>query len=147
MFAWFDIIKIILGGKSANRLNLRRPSLKSQRRAVSPSNKKRAKLVKEALSVYRSRRSEIRGLLDKIFKDMRDKPPKMDGEHDKLVRLLALRRADVGLREMMSHDLRQYLVLSGIRGLLEDNPASRVPTKSSVTSGKSKSGRRKIPRR
>ena len=147
MFAWLDIIKTVLGGKLTTRSNLRRISSKPHRKAGSLSNTNRAKAMREALLVYRSRRTEIRGLLDKILKEMRDKPPKMVGEHDKLVRLLALHRADAGLREMMSHDIRQYLVLSGIRGLLEDIPASRVSTKPSGVNSTSQTVRRKISRR
>lgn len=97
--------------------------------------------------MYRSRRGEMRGLLDGALAEMREKPPRTASEHDKLARLLALHRANLGLKTMMAHDLRQYLVLAGIRGLLEGIPAIEAPSKPRQIAADPKGASRKISRR
>jgi len=146
MPTWGDRLKSLFGGKPAKRPRRQGPSGKSSKTyAVSTTD--RAEVIKEAMAVYRSRRGEMRGLLDKALAEMREKPPKTVSEHDKLVRLLALHRANVGLKTMMSHDLRQYLVLAGIRGLLEGNPGTAAPPKPIQGASGGKTSQRKISTR
>lgn len=139
MPSWRDRLAGLLGGKSTQRSKRRR----SPGPRKSKSNKsntyvegtgERAALIKEAMEVYHRRQGEARGVLDQALEQMRKKPPKTVSENEKLLRLLELHQANLGLKALMAHDLRRYLVLSGIRGLLEDLPvqtdsgASRVPS-------------------
>ena len=127
MSSWGDHIARLFGSKPAPRSKSRKSSRQPKSRA--PKSKgyvdgagERAELIKGAMAVYRSRRGEARGTLDQALEQMSKKPPKTVSEQDDLVRLLALHQANVGIKTLMSHDLRRYLVLSGIRGLMEDLP-------------------------
>jgi hypothetical protein len=134
MPSWGDRIARLFGSKPAPPSKSRKSS--RQPKSRSPKSKghvdgagERAELIKGAMAVYRSRRGEAFGTLEQ----MRKKPPKIMSEQDDLVRLLALHQANLGINALMSHDLRRYLVLSGIRGLMEDfltrsdHSASPVP--------------------
>jgi hypothetical protein len=148
MPSWRDRIAGLLGITPAQRPTGR----KSQgKRAVSKTyvdgGGERAKLIKEAMTIYRSRRSEAYGLLNHALEQMRKNPPKTTSEHDNMVRVLNLHRAQVGLKALMSHDLRRHLVLSGIRGLLEETPASVRRDKSSGMAVARKDGRRTAAKR
>jgi len=127
MPSWADRIAGLFGSKPAQRSKKRKRSRPPKSKTSKSKGRvgdsaERAALIKRAMAVYRSRRGEARGLLDHALEQMRKKPPKTVSEQDDLVRLLTLHRANVGLKALMSHDLRQHLVLSGIRGLLEDLP-------------------------
>ena len=147
MPAWHDLIKGLPGGKPAKRATARKSIVKPPPKAYVTGEANRAEVIKAAMAVYRSRRGEARVLLDRALKEMREKPPKTVSEHDKLVRLLTLHRAHVGLKALMSHDLRQYLVLAGIRGLLEEAPGKSASAKTSGGAQTGKRGRRIISKR
>lgn len=151
MPGWGDRIKTWLGGSPAKRRvrkgSSRQPAKTPPTRTYVANQTNRAEVINEAMAVYRSRRSEMGGLLDKTLAEMRTKPLKTVSEPDKIVRLLALHRANVGLKSMMAHDLRQYLVLAGIRGLLEAIPGAETSTKPLQSASGDKASRRKISRR
>ncbi|MEQ9449756.1 MAG: hypothetical protein RLN70_12765 [Rhodospirillaceae bacterium] len=117
MPAWGKRIAALLGGKPAPKKTAKRsPSV--SKTYVPPSD--RAALIKAAMEVYRARRGEIGNLLDRAIREMRENPPKTASEHDKLVRILELRRAHVAMKSHLSHSLRRHLVLANLRGLMEE---------------------------
>lgn len=148
MPSWRDRIAGLFGGAPARRAKGRNsPGQKAVSKTYVDGGGERAKLIKEAMTVYRSRRGEAHGLLNHALEQMRKKPPKIASESEDLVRALNLHRAQVGLKTLMSHDLRRHLVLSGIRGLLEDMPAPARRPKSTDAASARKAGRRAAAKR
>ncbi len=145
--AWRERIKGLLRGTPAKPSAARKSPAEISPKTYASSDADRTEAIKQAMTVYRSRRGEVHGLLDKALKEMREKPPKAVSEHDELVRLLTLHRAHVVLKALMSHDLRQYLVFSGIRGLLEDVPGKLVQPERCSPAPAGKAGRRRVSKR
>ena len=145
--AWRERIKGLLRGTPAKPSAARKSPAEISPKTYASSDADRTEAIKQAMTVYRSRRGEVHGLLDKALKEMREKPPKAVSEHDELVRLLTLHRAHVVLKALMSHDLRQYLVFSGIRGLLEDVSGKLVQPERCSPAPAGKAGRRRVSKR
>ena len=149
---WLERIAGLFSGKSSRRSNASRTKPKTGARARSPKTyvegaDSRAKLIDEAKALYRKRRAEAYGALDQTLIDFRQNPPKPGSAPEDLVRSLALHKAHVRLNAMMSHDLYKYLVLTGIRGLLEDLPPQSSLEIRSAQRDPTKRARRRVSKR
>ncbi len=119
-----DRLKKLLAGAPAN------PRVKAKAvpdRAGAPD---RAAVIAAAMAIYRKGRAQGRDVLDRAMADLRAKAPAPLHDREGLERLLALHRAHADLRKLMGHDLKRYLVLTGLRQWLGDGkppPASPRP--------------------
>ena len=95
---------------------------KSAPKKKSGKNKKdnptRAQLIENALAIHRKHGNALRRQLDRSLQSLAaDK--KVLRDPDELARLMALAHARRSMGRLMAGDLRRYLVLSGVRELLE----------------------------
>jgi hypothetical protein len=82
--------------------------------------------IDQIMAVYRQNAPAVRGMIELTLKQMRDRPPNPK-DPDSVRRLLGLYRANLDLRQLMDHRARRYLVLVGLRELLEQRPAVAPP--------------------
>ncbi len=94
------------------------------------SKSDRAALIADAMKIYRTQRAQGRGVLEKVLMDARVKPPAALFDRKGLERVLALRRAQLDLGQLFSHDLKRFLVLVGIRQWLGEGRASKAAPRS-----------------
>jgi len=85
----------------------------------------RAALIAEAMKVYREQRAQARGVLDKAVADFRAKPPSPVADREGTERLLALRQAHLDMGRLLTHDLKRFLVLAGIRQWLGEGRGAK----------------------
>src|SRR5687767_3626188 len=104
-----------LFGASKPKKALARPQ---QKTVLAPSE--RAALLKQALGAHRAGRSHVRDMLERQLNELRAKVPKPGRDPEATERLLTLHHADGALKRLMSHDLKRFLVLVGIRELLDE---------------------------
>jgi hypothetical protein len=80
----------------------------------------RADLIATALALHKTQGAEMRASLQNALQALADrKTLRNPGE---LARLLALVNAHLALKRLLSHDLRRYLVLAGLRAWTEQEP-------------------------
>ncbi len=91
-----------------------------QKTVLPPSE--RAALIKEALAAHRAGRAHVRDVLERQLNAPRAKVPNPTRDPDATARLLTLAHADSTLKKLMTHDLKPFLVLVGIRQLLDEKP-------------------------
>jgi hypothetical protein len=89
----------------------------------------RAKVLAEAMAVYRREKGKMSAGLDEALARIRAEAPKALRDPQAMARLLSLYRAHIELRRMMASDNKRFLVLTGMRELLEDQP--QTPAKPS----------------
>lgn len=100
----------------------------NKQKTVLPASE-RAALLKQALAAHRAGRSHVRDVLEQQLDALRAKVPKPGRDPESTQRLLTLHQADGALKRLMTHDLKRFLVLVGIRELLADSrDAGRRPT-------------------
>jgi hypothetical protein len=125
-----SFLKRLLGGAPAKKPAKKAPSAKTY---VTKGGPERAAVIAEAMDIYRRQRPVARGLLDQALREMRDKPAAALRGREGLARALALHRAHVDLKRLFGHNLKQFLVLAGIREWLEEGkkaaPAPRAAVK------------------
>ncbi len=83
-------------------------------------------LVKNAMDLYRANRAQMAGVIDQALKQLKDQPINLH-DVDSMTRLLGIRKAYLDLRRLMNHRERRYLVLAGLRELLEQKPKVAPP--------------------
>ncbi|MBL8643943.1 MAG: hypothetical protein JNK21_08410, partial [Rhodospirillaceae bacterium] len=88
-----------------------------KQKGVLPPSEREA-LVKEAMTLYRANAGQMRGVIEGALKQLKDTPPNPN-DLDALTRLLTVHRAYLDMRRLMNHRDRRYLVLAGLRELLE----------------------------
>ncbi len=93
------------------------------------SKTNRAEVIAEAMAVYKRERGQMQSGLDKALADLRAQAPKLLHDPQALARLLTLHKAHMDMRRMMASDNERFLVLSGMRELLGDPPAPKMPVK------------------
>ena len=96
----------LFGGKKKPPPN---PAAKTKTTAKDP----RADLISAALALHKTRGAEMRAGLINAVRALEDRKILRDPEE--LERLLALVQAHTAMKRLMSHDLRRYLVLAGLR--------------------------------
>lgn len=120
-----DRLKSLLGGAPAKAKTAppkTSPSAPSRAKtALAPS--RRAEMIAWAVQIHRAKAPMARGMLDHALKEFRAKPPN-PGDLDALARLLKIHRAETELRRLMNHRDWRYLILSGVRSLMQDRPAA-----------------------
>lgn len=94
--------------------------------ALPPGVSERKMLIDEAVALYRQNAAGMRGVVDSALKQLHDKPPNPN-DLDSMTRLLGIRRAFLDMRRLMNHRERRYLVLAGIRELMEQKPKVAPP--------------------
>jgi hypothetical protein len=121
MSAWSGL-RALFGAPKPKKAGVRRPR---QKTVLPPSE--RAALLKEALAAHRAGRSHVRDVLEGQLQALRAKVPNPNRDPDATARLLTLTHADGALKQLMTHDLKRFLVLVGIRQLLDEKqkPADR----------------------
>jgi hypothetical protein len=100
-----------------------------QKTVLPPSE--RAALLKQALAAHRAGRSHVRDVLEQRLDELRSKIPNPGRDPEGTERLLSLHHADSALKRLMTHDLKRFLVLVGIRELLDEDakaPRTARPT-------------------
>ncbi len=98
-----------------------------QKTVLPPSE--RAALLKEALAAHRVGRAHVRDSLEKQLNELRAKVPSPARDPDSTTRLLTLHQADGALKRLMTHDLKRFLVLVGIRQMLDEPPPRDKPAR------------------
>ena len=83
-------------------------------------------LIRETLDLYRQHAPTIRGVMEAALQDMRDRPPNVN-DIDSLRRALGIKHANQVVRQLMNHRERRYLVLAGLREMLEQRPKVAPP--------------------
>ncbi len=152
MPGWLERIAGVFTGKPSQRSSTGRskskttPGARKSKTYVEGAGS-RAALIEEARSLYRRRRAEAFGALNQTLTEFRQNPPKAGSAPEDLARSLALHKAHVRLNAMMSHDLYKYLVLTGIRGLLEDLPPEGGDDPPPSAKDRAKSARRIVSKR
>ncbi len=96
-----------------------------KQKGVLPSSEREA-LVKNAMDLYRANRAHMSGVIDQALKQLKDAPINLH-DVDSMTRLLSIRQAFLAMRQLMNHRERRYLVLAGIRELLEQKPKVAPP--------------------
>jgi hypothetical protein len=112
-----------IGLKSAEPAKPKKPAPK-QIGVLPPTD--REALVKTAMDLYRANRAQMSGVIEAGLKQLRDAPINLH-DVDSMTRLLSLRKAYLDMRQLMNHRERRYLVLTGIRELLEQKPKVAPP--------------------
>ncbi len=79
----------------------------------------RAALLKQAMAAHRAGRSHVRDMLERQLDEYRAKIPRPGRDPEATARMLSLQQADGSLKRLMGHDLKRFLVLVGIRELLD----------------------------
>jgi hypothetical protein len=103
---------------------------KPQKKAARPKQKtvlpptERAALLKQALAAHRAGRTHVRDVLESQLDALRAKVPDPSRDPDAVAKLLTLTQADGALKKLMTHDLKRFLVLVGIRQLLGEKQKS-----------------------
>lgn len=89
----------------------------SQKTVLAASRRK--ELIAWAVDIYRRKADMGRGVLDQSLREFRAKPPN-PGDVDALARLLRIHSAEVAIRRLMNHRDWRYLILAGMRQLMQD---------------------------
>lgn len=118
--------KKILGALGLKRSPPPKPKKPATSSKTGPPSSERAALIANAMALYRQNAAMMRGIIDGALKELRDKPPNLH-DVDSVTRLLSLRRAELQMRKLMNHRDRRYLVLTGMRELLEQKPKVAPP--------------------
>ncbi|MCA0199999.1 MAG: hypothetical protein LCH56_04065 [Proteobacteria bacterium] len=101
---------------------------KPRQKTVLPPSE-RAALLKEALAAHRAGRSHVRDALERQLDEYRAKIPRPGRDPEATERMLSLQQADGALKRLMGHDLKRFLVLVGIRELLDEQAAAPKSTR------------------
>lgn len=101
---------------------------KPKQKTVLPPSE-RAALLKEALAAHRAGRSHVRDALERQLDEYRAKIPRPGRDPAATERMLSLQQADGALKRLMGHDLKRFLVLVGIRELLDEQAAAPKSTR------------------
>lgn len=118
MADWLGL-KALFGRKSKAAAKAgRQPARPTPKTVLPPSA--RAALLKEALAAHRAGRAHVRDVLEQELAELRAKVPRPGRDSAATERLLALHQADGALKRLMTHDLKRFLVLVGIRELLDE---------------------------
>jgi hypothetical protein len=112
-----SLLKKLFGSKPAQPA---KPQAKQK--TYLPGKGERAKLLAEAMAVYRREKAQMSAGLDEALNRIRAEAPKALRDPEAMARLLSLYRAHVDLRRMMASDNKRFLVLTGMRELLDDPP-------------------------
>ena len=113
-----SFLKKLLGSKPAKQAA--RPAPKAKTYVTRKTD--RAKMIAEAMAVFRREKKRMNAGLDEALAKIRAEAPKALKDPEALSRLLSLYKAHVDLRRMMASDNKRFLVLTGMRELLEDAP-------------------------
>jgi hypothetical protein len=121
MSAWSGL-RALFGAPKPQKKTGSRPK---QKTVLPPTE--RAALLKEALAAHRAGRTHVRDVLEEQLKALRAKVPNPSRDPAAMEKLLTLSHADSALKKLMTHDLKRFLVLVGIRELLDEKqkPADR----------------------
>lgn len=122
MSAWSGLRALFGVSTPKTRTAAKRPV---QKTVLPPSA--RAALLKEALAAHRTGRAHVRDALERQLDELRAKVPRPGRDPEATVRLLTLHQADGTLKRLMTHDLKRFLVLVGIRQLLDEAPPPAKP--------------------
>ena len=108
-----------LGVKSSSRKSKPVP-----KPAGGPKVPERLALIQNAMEIYRQNAPIMRGRVEAALSELKDKTPHFN-DVDSVTRLLAIHRANLDIRKLMNHRDMRYVVLVGLRYLLEQkqNPA------------------------
>ena len=112
-----SLLKKLLGGKSDKP---KKPQPKAT--TYLPGKGERAKVIAEAMAVFRREKKQMSAGLDEALAKIRAEAPKALKDPEAMARLLSLYRAHVDLRRMMASDNKRFLVLTGMRELLDETP-------------------------
>ncbi len=107
-----------------------------KKKAAGPKHKtvlpptERAALLKEAMAAHRVGRTHVRDVLESQLDALRAKVPNPSRDPDAMAKMLTLTQADGAIKRLMTHDLKRFLVLVGIRQLLgeKQKPPDRPRT-------------------
>jgi hypothetical protein len=119
-----SLLKKLLGAKPAKKA-APQPKAKtgaSRANTYVTSKTDRAQVIAEAMAVFRREKKQMAAGLDEALAKIRAEAPKALKDPEALARLLSLYKAHVDLRRMMASDNKRFLVLTGMRELLEDEP-------------------------
>ena len=121
-----SLLKKLLGGKPAKKAAAQPKATAGASRANTyvTSKTDRAKVIAEAMAVFRREKKQMSAGLDEALAKIRAEAPKALHDPEALTRLLSLYKAHIDLRRMMASDNKRFLVLTGMRELLEDEPKS-----------------------
>jgi len=111
MSAWSGL-RALFGAPMAKN----KPQRPKHKTVLAPTE--RAALLKEALTAHRVGRTHVRDVLEDRLATLRAKIPNPNRDPDALAKMLTLTQADNTLKKLMTHDLKRFLVLVGIRQLL-----------------------------
>lgn len=118
-------LRSLLGEKPKPKAAKPRPK---QKTVLAPSE--RAALLKEALAAHRAGRSHVRDALERQLDEYRARIPRPGRDPEATERMLSLQQADGALKRLMGHDLKRFLVLVGIRELLDEQAPAPKTTRS-----------------
>lgn len=120
MSAWSSLRGLFGGSKPKKpaREGAQRKGPTKQKTVLPPSE--RAALLKEALAAHRAGRSHVREVLEHQLDELRAKVPNPSRDPEATARVLTLTHANGALKKLMTHDLKRFLVLVGIRQLLDE---------------------------
>lgn len=94
-----------------------KPKPAPKHNSVLPPSEREA-LIANAMALYRKNAAAMRGVIEGSLKQLNDNPPK-PSDYEGLTRLLSVRQAYMTMRRLMNHRDKRYLVLVGLRELLE----------------------------
>ncbi len=109
--------------------------VRSSSRKIKPATKpaggpqvaERLALIQNAMEIYRNNAPVMRGRVEAALGELKDTTPNFN-DVDSVTRLLAIHRANLDIRKLMNHRDMRYVVLVGLRYLLEQKPKSAPPT-------------------
>jgi len=113
-----SLLKKLFGSKPAKPAAVPAPKAKT----YVTSKTDRAKVIREAMAVFRREKKQMSAGLDEALAKIRAEAPKALKDPEAMSRLLSLYKAHIDLRRMMASDNKRFLVLTGMRELLEDEP-------------------------
>ncbi len=122
-----DKLKGLFGGGSKPAKASALKNTPKNRTYVPPSN--RAELIAEVMAVHQRERAKAQGVLEQALKDLTAKPPK-PSDQEGIMRLLSLRQAVLRMKATATSASARTQVLAGVKGLMQDGPASKPPVTS-----------------
>jgi hypothetical protein len=91
-----------------------------------PKIPERLALIQTAMVHYNKNAPALRGTVEGALKELGEKTPNFN-DVDSVARLLGIHQAHLTMRRLMNHRERRYLVLVGLRELLEQKPNPDPP--------------------
>lgn len=127
MSGWWRLKALFGGpGAKAGRRDAARKAAKGAGNAPGPAlpSGARAALIRDAMAAHRAGRAHVRDVLERRLDDLRAKVPNPGRESDGAAHAQGPARDEAAVKRFMAHDLKRFLVLVGVRDLMDQAPAA-----------------------